>query len=157
MPSLVGSEMCIRDRYHIKDALDNHEQTGGGACCKRPRQRGTDASFTCMLLRSCRDVRRPRHLPIAKTAISQPDPDGTTKKQISYFGDPQTGEVSYYHIKLKKQEKNMIFCISTSMPAEYWYVPRVSYVQKFHPTRSLFILTWGGVWCRFLVLLSTPA
>ena len=54
------------------------------------------ASFTCVLLRSCRDVRRPRHLPNAKTAaISQPDPDGTTKKQISYFGDPQTGEVSY--------------------------------------------------------------
>ena len=43
------------------------------------------------------------------------------------------------------------------MPAEYWYVPRVIYVQKFHPTRSLFILTWGGVWCRFLVLLSIPA
>ena len=84
--------------YHIKDALDNHEQTGGRAGCKRPRQRGTDASFTCVLLRSFRDVRRPRHLPNAKTAaIFQPDPDGTTKKQIpvSYFGDPQTGEVSY--------------------------------------------------------------
>ena len=54
------------------------------------------ASFTCVLLRSCRDVRRPRHLPNAKTAaISQPDTDGTTKKRISYFGDPQTGEVSY--------------------------------------------------------------
>ena len=26
-------------------------------------------------------------------AIFQPDPDGTTKKQISSFGDPQTGEV----------------------------------------------------------------
>ena len=53
----------------------------------------------------------------------------------------------------------MIFCISTSMPAEYWYVPRVPYttysgicyVQKFHPTHSLFILTWGGVLCRVLV------
>ena len=53
----------------------------------------------------------------------------------------------------------MIFCIRTSMPADYWYVPRVIYVQKFRPARSLlFILTWGGVWCRFLVLLlSTPA
>ena len=87
---------CTWYTYHIKDALDNHEQTGGGAGCERPRQRGTDASFTCVLLRSCRDVRRPRHLPNAKTAaISQPDPDGTTKKQISYFGDPHTGEVSY--------------------------------------------------------------
>ena len=71
-------------RYHIKDALDNHKQTGGGAVCKRPReQRGTDPAFTCVLLRSCRDVRPPRHLPSAKTAtFSQPDPDGTTKKQI---------------------------------------------------------------------------
>ena len=87
---------CTWYTYHIEYALDNHEQTGGGAGCKRPRQRGTDASFTCVLLRSCRDVRRPRHLPNAKTAaISQPDPDGTTKKKIvPYFGDPQTGEVS---------------------------------------------------------------
>ena len=51
----------------------------------------------------------------------------------------------------------MLFCIRTSMPAEYWYVPRVIYKQKLHPTRRLFILTWGGVWCRFLVLLNTPA
>ena len=29
----------------------------------------------------------------------------------------------------------MIFCISTTMPAAYWYVPRVTYVQKFHPTQ----------------------
>ena len=54
-------------------ALDNHEQSGGGAGCKRPRQRGTDASFTCVLLRSCRDVRSPRHLPNATTvAIFNP-------------------------------------------------------------------------------------
>ena len=78
---------CTWYTYHIKDTLDNHEQSGGGAGCKRPRQRGTDASFTCVFLRSCRDVRRPRHLPNAKTvAIFQPesDPDGTTKKQMSY-------------------------------------------------------------------------
>ena len=33
----------------------------------------------------------------------------------------------------------------------------VIHVQKFHLTRVVccFILTWGGVWCRFLVLLST--
>ena len=94
--SYYGSNRCTWYTDHIKDALDNHEQTGGGAGCERPPQRGTYASFTCVLLRSCRHVRRPRHLPNAKTAaISQPDPDGTTKKQISYFGDPQTGEESY--------------------------------------------------------------
>ena len=78
--------------YYIKDALDNHEQTEGGADWKRPRQRGTDASFTCVLLRSCRDVRRPRHLPNAKTAaISQPNLiDETTKKQESRISEIPT-------------------------------------------------------------------
>ena len=53
-----------------------------------------DRCVAHMLLRSCRDVRRPRHLSNAKTAaILQSHPVGTTKKQISYFGDPQTGEV----------------------------------------------------------------
>ena len=28
---------CTWYTYHIKDALDNHEQTGGGAGCKKPR------------------------------------------------------------------------------------------------------------------------
>ena len=114
---------------HIKDALDNHEQSGGGAGCKRPRQRGTVASFTCVLLRSCCDVRRPRHVPNAKTAaVFRPDPDGTTKKQISYFGDHQTGEVS---LKSRKQIlRSMIFCVGTGMPAEYTYVPHVSYMCR---------------------------
>ena len=78
--------------YYIKDALDNHEQTEGGADWKRPRQRGTDASFTCVLLRSCRDVRRPRHLPNAKTtAIFQPDPDGTRKNKSRISEIPRPG------------------------------------------------------------------
>ena len=75
-----------RTRITFKDALDNCEQTGGGAGGKRPRQRGTDASFTCVLIRFCRDVRCPRHLPNVKTAaIFQPHPDETMKKQLSYF------------------------------------------------------------------------
>ena len=94
---------CTWYTYHTKDALDNHEQTGGGACCKRPRQRGTYASFTCVLL-WCRYL--------------QSHPDGTTKKQISYIGDPQTGEVYSYQHQVKKQKKT-IFCIRTSMPAEF--------------------------------------
>ena len=123
---------CTWYTYHIKDALDNHEQTGGGACCKRPRQRGTDASFTCVLLRSCRDVRFPRHLPNAKTAaFFQCHPDETTKKT------------------------NIVFRRSSDR-GEY-ATTCVIYMHKFRPThRLLFVLTWGGVWCRFLVLLSTP-
>ena len=72
--------------YHIKDALDNQEHTGDEAGCKRSRERGTNASFTCVLLWSCRDVRRPRYLSNAKTAaIIEPHPDGTTKKQKLVF------------------------------------------------------------------------
>ena len=83
---------CTWYTYHIKDALDNHEHTGHGAGCKRPRQRGTDALFTCVLLRSCRDVRRPRHLPNAKTtAIFQPDPDGTRKNKSRISEIPRPG------------------------------------------------------------------
>ena len=45
-----------------------------------------DRCVAHLLPRSCRDVRRPRHLPNAKTAaILQSRPHGTTKKQISYF------------------------------------------------------------------------
>ena len=56
----------------------------------------------------------------------------------------------------------MNFWISMSMPAEHRLVRTrttcVIYVKKLHPAHSLlFILTWGGVWCRFLVLLSTSA
>ena len=40
----------------------------GPAANKRPRQRETDASHTRVLLRSCRDVRRPRHQPNENTA-----------------------------------------------------------------------------------------
>ena len=45
-----------------------------------------DRCVAHMLLRSCRDVRRPRHLPTAKTAaILQSHQDGTTKKQNLVF------------------------------------------------------------------------
>ena len=36
---------CTWYTYHIKDALDNHEQTGGGAGCKRPRLRRSHVCF----------------------------------------------------------------------------------------------------------------
>ena len=81
---------------------------------------------------------------------------GPRKTNLVFRRSPDRGGVL---TSSKKTENNMLFCIRTSMPAEYWYVPRVIYKQKLHPTRSLLIiLTWGGVWCRFLVLfLSTPA
>ena len=90
---------CTWYAYHIKDALDSHEQTGGGPAAKgRDKEGQMRRSYVCFfgLVATC-------------------DIPGTT-------------------------------C--------------VIHVQKFHPTRVVccFILTWGGVWCRFLVLLlNTPA
>ena len=58
------------------------------------------------------------------------------KSRISEIPRPGRYRIN---IKLKNRKqilRSMFFCISTSMPAEYWYVPRVIYVQKFHPTRS---------------------
>ena len=76
---------------------------GGTGCKLKAATTRTDASHTCVLLRSCRDVRFPRHLPNAKTAaIFQSHPDGTTKKQISYFGDPQTGKYTNFKLKNRK-------------------------------------------------------
>ena len=153
---------CTWYTYHIKDALDDHEQTGGGAGCERPRQRGTDASFTCassvLWGRAASPApAQPKNCRFFSTS-SRWDHVKTNKSRISEI--PRTGNFVLRSIQHQvKKQKNVIFGIRTSMPAEYWYVPRVSHVQKLHPTRSvLFILTWGGVWCRFLVLLlSTPA
>ena len=61
-----------------------------------------------MLLRSCRDVQRPRHLPNAKTAaILQSHPDETTKIQNILFRRPaDRGGVQR---SSKKTKKNAFF------------------------------------------------
>ena len=89
---------CTWYTYDNKDVLDNHEQTGGEAGCKRPRQQGTDASFTCVLLRSSREVRRPRHMPNAKTAaIFQLIQMGSRKNKSRILEIPRPGR--YINIK----------------------------------------------------------
>ena len=158
-----------------------------------------------MILRSCRDVRRPRHLPNAKTAaILQSHPEiwnkhvqrtclmyhaackvefqpfnmvvltaGViqlyinliqmgTRKQISYVRISETLRPGRYpKIKLKNRQKTTMFIIRTNTPAEY-VLPGISYVRAETPpypqaVSLLFILTWRGVPCRFLVSSSTPA
>ena len=123
---------CYRCTWYtcsIKDALDNHEQTGGGAGCKMPRQRGTDASFTCVLLRSCRDVRRPQHLPNAKNCrYFSTWFRWDHEKQISYFGDPQTGEV--HVLTSGRLLCNIIFVIEKGR--------KLDFPPAKNPTTSLF-------------------
>ena len=117
---------CTLYTHHIKDALDNHEQTGGGACCKRPRQRGADASFSCVL-RSCRDVQRLRHMLKATTAaIFQSHAGWTSKRRISYFGGPRPE--SYTNIKAKKRGKKTFsfaflrVCQLSTGPYHVWHI-----------------------------------
>ena len=78
----------------------------------------------------------------------------TTKKQISYFGDPQTGEVYKNQLKNRRRKKN----ISSFVRGDY--VPGVyhTHVQKSHSTRYFVVHSGMG---RSLVSLSrvvgTPA
>ena len=97
--------------------------------------------------------RRARHLPNSKTAaFLQCRPDGTTKKNLVFRKPPDRGGILK---SSKKQAKNHAFFNS--------YVPGISCERTCtNPTPPtinslMFILTWGGVWCRFLVLSSTPA
>ena len=68
--------------YHMKDTFDNQPRTNLRRGLLQKAVTTRDRCVAHMLLRSCCDVRRPRHLPNAKiTAILQPRPDGTTKKK----------------------------------------------------------------------------
>ena len=79
------------------------------------------------------------------------------KANLVYRRSPDRGGI-LVPTSSKKTEKNDFL-------HSYEYASRVLvrttcviYMQKFHLTRTLlFILTWGGVWCRFLVLLGTHA
>ena len=65
---------------------------GGAAAKDRDNEGQMRRSHVCFfgLVATC-DV--PDTRPTQKLPLFQPHPDGTTKKQITYFGDPQTGEV----------------------------------------------------------------
>ena len=102
-----------------------HEQTGGGACCKRPRQRGIYVSLTCLfcLVATC-DVRGTcptLKLPLDLNLIKM----GPWKNKSCISETPRPGR--YTNIKCKSLQNVLHFFIRTSMPAEY--VPRMSYLQ----------------------------
>ena len=93
-----------------------------------------DSCVAHKLLGSCRDVRRPRYLPNAKktAATLQSRPDGTTKKQIPYFGDPQTGEIYQNQVKNRQKRTHFYFLrLRQLSPYQLYH----TYVQKSHPTR----------------------
>ena len=89
----------------------------GPAANKRPRQRGTDASFTCMCASSVLSRRATSPAPAQRKhcryfSTLYPDgdrPDGTTKKRISYEvfrGSPDDGGIL---TSSKQTEKKYVF------------------------------------------------
>ena len=80
--SRAGTSIQVPGTYHMKDTFDNQPRTNLRRGLLQKAVTTRDRCVAHMLLRSCRDVRRPRHLPNAKiTAIVQSHPDGTTKNK----------------------------------------------------------------------------
>ena len=132
----AGMSIQVPDMFHIKHT-SNNQQTNLSRGLPQNPVTTRDRCVAHMLLRSCRDVRRPWHLPNAIITVlfrRPPDRGGIVKSS-------------------KNQTKQKPFFIHT--------YPGISYActcrNPTPPANSLFILTWGGVWCRFLVLSSTSA
>ena len=154
----IGGENCIGITSRTLWTTTNKLEAGPAAKGRdsEGKMRRSDVCFfglvaTCDVPGTCPTQK----LPLFFNLIQM----GPWKNKSRISEMPRLGR--YANIKKKKQKRipGMIFCILTSMPAEYCYVPRVSYIcrNSIPAVVLLFILTWGGVWCHFLVLLSTPA
>ena len=141
----VQEPVRVPGTYHMKDTLDNQPRTNLRRGLRQKAVTTRDRCVAHMLLRSCRDVRRPRHLPNAKlTAIVQSHPDGTTKTKYRttlFRRPPDRGGILKSSQKQTKQS-----CIFSYFVRTRYIILR--YVQKSNPktpASSLFNLTWGGV------------
>ena len=145
----AGTSIQVPGIY-MKDTFDNQPRTNLRRGLLQKAVTTRDRCVAHMLLRSFRDVRRPRHLPNAlnyryRSISSRWDHENKSRIRRP----PNRGGI---HIlkSSKKQTKNQAFFHS--------YVPGTC--RNPAPpaiNSSLFILTWGGVWCRFLVLSRTFA
>ena len=80
--SVVQEEQVrVPGTYHVKDTFDNKTRTNLRRGLLQKAVITRDRCVAHMLLRSSRDVRRPRHLPNAKLTAVQSHPDGTTKNK----------------------------------------------------------------------------
>ncbi|CAM9807425.1 unnamed protein product, partial [Laminaria digitata] len=98
----------------IKGSFDNHEQTGGGACCKRPRQRSPDASITGFfsLVATC-DVHGTCPTQKMSAILQYHGPRNNKSRYVPHstrISETQTGEV--YYNQVKKLTKNTEFFYS---------------------------------------------
>ena len=74
----AGTSIQVPGTYHMKDTFDNQPRTNLRRSLLQKAMTTRDRCVAHMLLRSCRGVRRPRHLLNSKiTAILQSHPDGT--------------------------------------------------------------------------------
>ena len=96
--SVVREPVRVPGTYHMKDTFDNQPRTNLRRGLRQKAVTTRDRCVAHMLLRSCRDVRRPRHffcptqnLPLLSNLI-QMEPR-KPNIVLPYFGGPQTGEV----------------------------------------------------------------
>ena len=88
--SVVREPVRVPGTYHMKDTFDNQPRTNLRRGLLHKAVTTRDRCVAHMLLRSCRDVRRPRHLPNAKTAASlESHPDGTTENKYRISDIPR--------------------------------------------------------------------
>ena len=93
----AGTSIQVPGTYHMKDTFDNQPRTNLRRSLLQKAMTTRDRCVAHMLLRSCRDVRRPRHLPNTKfTTVVQSHPDGTAKstcRTTVYRRPPDRGDI----------------------------------------------------------------
>ena len=103
-------EYQVPGMYHIKNTFDNNKTN----CRRGLLQKAATTRDRCvapMLLRSCRDVRRPRHLPSAKFAAIL---------HLIQMGPRKNKRVSERPTNIKENRHIIThFFIRGSTPAEY--------------------------------------
>ena len=94
---VVQEQVRVPGTYHMKDTFNNQPRTNLRRGLLQKAVTTRDRCVAHMLLRSCRDVRRPRHLPNTKfTTVVQSHPDGTAKstcRTTVYRRPPDRGDI----------------------------------------------------------------
>ena len=86
----AGTSIQVPGTYHMKDTFDNQPRTNLRRGLLQTAVTTRDRCVAHMPLRTCRRVRRPRHLPKI-TAVVQSHPDETTKNKYRISEIPRPG------------------------------------------------------------------
>ena len=123
--SRAGTSIQVPGTYHMKDTFDNQPRTNLRRGLLQKAVTTRDRCVAHMLLRSCRDVRRPRHLPNAKNTAILFDliQMGPRKTNLVFRTPPDWGG-----IHVPKPSKKHFFIRTYKVYHTYVYV------QKSSPT-----------------------